>query len=128
MNRRQILKLGGGMGACLISGFGGNELVQAGEKPAHVSRGGKGIAEIRMKSARLEALRRFYEEKLELPVKTDDDQLTVDAGTTRLIFSPTEVSETEPFYHYAFNIPENKIEAARQWQKERTPILRRGNK
>ena len=121
-----MLKLGGGMGAALIVGFGGSEVVQADEEPAPVSMGGKGIAEIRMKSARLEELRKFYEEKLGLPVKTDDDQLTVDAGTTRLIFSPAEKSEKEPFYHYAFNIPENKIEAAREWQKKHTPLLRRG--
>jgi hypothetical protein len=35
--------------------------------------------------------------------------------------SPNE--EREPFYHFAFNIPENKILAARYWQLERTPLL-----
>ena len=42
------------------------------------------------------------------------------AGTT------AESSDDGPLYHYAFNIPENKIEAARQWQKQRTPLIRRG--
>ena len=86
----------------------------------------KGIAEIRMQSARMDELRRFYEDKLELPVTLKDDALTVSAGSTRLIFSPTKSTDDEPFYHYAFNIPENKIEAARQWQKNRTPLIPRG--
>ena len=89
---------------------------------------GKGITEIRMKSARIDELRRFYEASLELPVALSDDTLTVEAGKTRLIFSQTESSEDEPFYHFAFNIPENKIESAREWQRQRTPLLRRGSK
>jgi catechol-2,3-dioxygenase len=36
-------------------------------------------------------------------------------------------SDTEggrpPFYHFAFNIPENKIVKALEWQKARTPLL-----
>lgn len=118
MNRRQALRVGGAIGVGLMGGFGS---VAAAAHPV-----GKGIAEIRMKSARIDELRRFYKETLELPVTLKDDQLTIAAGSTRLIFSPTESSDNEPFYHYAFNIPENKIEAARQWQKKRTPLIRRG--
>lgn len=118
MNRRQALRVGSVIGAGLLGTLSGS----AGESDAPVN----GIAEIRMKSTRLDELRRFYEEKLELPVVLKDDQLTVVAGSTRLIFSPTESTGDQPFYHYAFNIPENKIESARQWQKKRTPLLRRG--
>ncbi|MEM1295547.1 MAG: glyoxalase/bleomycin resistance/dioxygenase family protein [Verrucomicrobiota bacterium] len=127
MKRRRRLKLCGGMGASLVGGFAEDQVAQAAESPSQVGTNEKGIAELRMKSARLEALQQFYEKKLGLPVRADGDELTVEAGTTRLIFSSTETSENEPFYHYAFNIPENKIEVAREWQKKRTPLLRRGN-
>ncbi|MEM7012425.1 MAG: glyoxalase/bleomycin resistance/dioxygenase family protein [Verrucomicrobiota bacterium] len=117
MNRRQALKAGSVLGAGLVA-----------SNAARADEVGQGIAEIRMKSVRLDDLRRFYEEQLGLSVSMDGDNITIEAGTTRLIFSPSEASEEEPFYHYAFNIPENKIETALQWQKERTPLLRRGNK
>ena len=56
--------------------------------------------------SRVEELRKFYEEALDLPVTLDSNKLTVEAGTTRLIFSATDSpADKEPFYHYAFNIP-----------------------
>lgn len=126
LNRRKALGVGCALGGSLI---GLNDMSSAADKNEQADEAGKGIAEIRMKSDRVEELRRFYEEALELPVTLDSDKLTVEAGTTRLIFSATDhPADREPFYHYAFNIPENKIEAARQWQKERTPLLRRGEK
>src|SRR5207249_7567926 len=32
-------------------------------------------------------------------------------------------AKEKPFYHFAFNIPENKVLAAHRWQKKRTPLL-----
>lgn len=120
MNRRQALRVGSVIGTGLFGALSRS----AGESDGPIN----GIAEIRMKSTRLDEHRRFYEEKLGLHVTLKDDQLTVAAGSTRLISSPTESTGDQPFHHYAFNIPENKIEAARQWQKKRTPLLRRGKK
>ncbi len=129
LNRRKALQVGCAMGGSLIGLPGLNDMSYAADNNEPADAAGKGIAEIRMKSDRVEELRQFYEEALELPVKLDSDKLTVEAGTTRLIFSATDhPADKEPFYHYAFNIPENKIEAARQWQKERTQLLRLGKK
>ena len=118
-SRRQAICAGCALGSSIV---GATSAIADTEKPA------KGISEIRMKSARLDELQRFYEDSLELPVTLKDDSLTVVAGTTRLVFSQTQPSENEPFYHFAFNIPENNIDSAKQWQKKRTPLLRRGNK
>jgi catechol-2,3-dioxygenase len=129
LNRRTALKVGCAMGGSLIGLPGLSDRSYAADKNEQADAAGKGIAEIRMKSDRVEELRRFYEEALELPVTLESNKLSVEVGTTRLIFSATDhPADKEPFYHYAFNIPENKIEAARQWQKERTPLLRRGKK
>ena len=34
-----------------------------------------------------------------------------------------EPEQGEPWYHVAFNIPENKIVSALEWQKKRTPVI-----
>ena len=35
----------------------------------------------------------------------------------------TETNETEPFYHFAINIPSNKIEEAKNWLSNRVKLL-----
>jgi hypothetical protein len=73
-------------------------------------------------AAPLTRMRDFYHRSLGLPVLPGPrDRLTVQAGRTRLTFVPA--GRGRPFYHFAFNIPENKIRAARDWQRERTPLL-----
>jgi len=65
----------------------------------------------------------FYAEVLELKVLERDRQhLTVAAGETRLSYYRQPAEEGTPFYHVAFNIPENKIVSARDWQLERTQL------
>ena len=43
--------------------------------------------------------------------------------TITFVTSQDTVGGRAPFYHFAFNIPENKIVKALEWQKARTPIL-----
>jgi catechol-2,3-dioxygenase len=43
-----------------------------------------------------------------------------------LTFVRTEDPESRPFYHFAFNIPENKLPLAQEWLAERTPLVTRG--
>ena len=56
-------------------------------------------------------------------VEEKSERLTIDAGLTRITFLKSAETDAKPFYHFAFNIPENKILAAHQWQKERCPLL-----
>jgi hypothetical protein len=75
-------------------------------------------------AAPLARMKAFYHGSLGLRVREERaDRLTVAAGETPLTFVPAGPGAGRPFYHFAFNIPENKIRAARDWQRERTPLL-----
>lgn len=65
----------------------------------------------------------FYRDVLDLPVSLDErGYLQIEAGSSRLTFQPAG-SKTPPNYHFAFNIPENQIEAAFDWIKDRCELL-----
>jgi hypothetical protein len=71
-------------------------------------------------------MKAFYGKTLELAILEEKaDRFTIEAGETRITFvnSPDIVEGGPPFYHFAFNIPENKILKALEWQKARTPML-----
>jgi catechol-2,3-dioxygenase len=73
----------------------------------------------------LAEMRRFYHELLGLPILEDrPEALTVAPGASSITFAKASAEQGEPFYHFAFNIPENKILAAHDWQRERTPLDR----
>jgi hypothetical protein len=76
--------------------------------------------------APFDAMKTFYGKTLDLGIAADrDDRFSVLAGDTRITFikSNESVEGRPPFYHFAFNIPENKILKALEWQKARTPML-----
>jgi len=78
-----------------------------------------------VKPDRLGDMRSFYQEVLNLPVIADDPRsLTIRAGGTQLSFY-ADVAGGSPFYHFAFNIPENKLESAIEWMSTRAPLLKR---
>jgi len=65
----------------------------------------------------------YYGETLELDTRIiAGTQVVVRAGATELIFTQTDKSQHSP-YHFAFNIPENQFETARQWLAMRAEIL-----
>lgn len=77
-------------------------------------------------AAALSEMRAFYEGTLELDVAAQTDtSLTIRVGQTALTFDHVEITSEEPrpFYHFAFNIPHNKIAAAHDWQRDRTPLF-----
>jgi hypothetical protein len=75
-------------------------------------------------SAPLEAMKEFYCGSLGFSLLEENaDSLTIGAGQTRLTFTHVEDRRQSPFYHFAFNIPENKILDAHHWQTQRTPLL-----
>lgn len=75
-------------------------------------------------SAQLTDMKAFYCDLLGLPILCDTaDAFTIAGGATRITFSRSRGVST-PFYHIAFNIPKNKILSAREWQRQRTPLLK----
>jgi catechol-2,3-dioxygenase len=83
----------------------------------------RGILELRLEAGAFREQKQFYTEALELPLDEESaGRFTVRAGATRLTF--TEAAEGRPTYHFAFNIPENKLPQAQEWLARRTPVLR----
>jgi len=81
------------------------------------------IKELILQTAACEPLKEFYAEVLLLPVDSKgSDCFIVQAGATRLIFTRASPGN-EPVYHFAFNIPSNKIEEARAWLLQRVALL-----
>lgn len=73
------------------------------------------IREIKLLTSRFEALRSFYLDVLGFTLdRSDERSFTVVAGASKLTFAACE-PDTEPYYHFAFNITESKIEPAIAW-------------
>jgi len=85
---------------------------------------GFGFLRLDLQARQPEALERFYRDLFGLPVTRGADRsITLHAGGTELRFSA--VPAGEPYYHFAFNIPENQLDAALDWVRARVPIIPR---
>ena len=80
------------------------------------------IKKLILETSKLEPLRQFYETILELPLqKLTHQEIRITIGSTELMFR--EAVAADPFYHFAINIPANKIEEARSWLRERVELI-----
>lgn len=76
-----------------------------------------------LKTPALAQQRSFYTDVLGLPLIAEStNRFTVQAGNTALTFEAAAPG-TRPHYHFAFNIPENKLEEAKAWLASRHPVL-----
>ena len=83
---------------------------------------------VHLRTGQLDAMRRFYTQTLELPLEPldndrDEPAFAVRVGESILEFVAAEKG-SEPFYHFAFNIPENQFASAKQWLAKRCPLLK----
>lgn len=84
----------------------------------------RGILELQLLAPDLPAQRDFYRRTLGLAIIEESARhLVVQAGETRLIFLQSRAEDGRPMYHFAFNIPENKLDLARRWLGKRTPVI-----
>lgn len=82
-----------------------------------------GISHLKLACNRLDEMENFYIKTMELPVRRiNDKSLKVCAGTTEIIFYENN-SYKDPVYHFAFNIPENKLDDAIVWLKKKNVTL-----
>jgi hypothetical protein len=80
------------------------------------------IKKLILQTSYLKTLREFYSSILELPVRTiNEKEILINTGSSHLHF--IETNKGEPFYHFAFNIPSNKIEEAKAWLKHKIKML-----
>lgn len=70
----------------------------------------------------LSVQRHFYGDVLGLQVRLFPEMLEVQAGSTKILFKQTE-SDFDGAYHFAFNIPENQIQAAKEWLFGKVELL-----
>lgn len=81
------------------------------------------ISYLELCSHRMNELKQFYSELLEMKLLEEtESSFAVAAGTTELRFTAA-AEQSQPFYHFAFNIPENKVEEARDWFSHRVHLL-----
>jgi catechol-2,3-dioxygenase len=80
------------------------------------------IVEIELLSDDLENTFQFYHQLLQLNVrKKNSDELTFEAGSTLLSFKKS--FNEKPQYHFAFNIPVNKIYEALEWVENKVDVI-----
>jgi catechol 2,3-dioxygenase-like lactoylglutathione lyase family enzyme len=81
------------------------------------------IKKIFLETRKLDEVQKFYRETLGLPVSVSPQgELVVLAGNSRIFFREHD-GNGQPFYHFAFTIPYNKIEEAREWMKEKISLI-----
>lgn len=77
------------------------------------------IEGIRLSINQLDTVKNFYSQVLELPiVESTNTSITFLAGSSRLTFVQSDIVD-KPYYHFAFNIVENKNQLAVAWLKSR---------
>lgn len=81
------------------------------------------IESITIYSDALEATRNFYRDTLEFPIlKESETYFTIQISSTVFTFRQAPPEEN-PFYHFAFDVPSNQFEEAKNWINERVSLL-----
>lgn len=81
------------------------------------------IIEIQLLTNSLAETRHFYNEVMGFKqIKTTDNQLSIQIGTTVLHFLESQEVH-KPVYHFAFDIPENKLLEALEWIRQRATLI-----
>lgn len=80
------------------------------------------ITELTLYTNNLFAIKLFYGSVLGLNINSEsDNRIAFQAGETILIFK--EDKNSNPFYHFALNIPSNKIEETKRWMNGKAELL-----
>ncbi len=81
------------------------------------------ITELRLQTADVARQKQFYFNKMGLALlEESENAISLQAGSTRLIFERAEQG-LRPLYHFAFNIPENKLAPAKAWLTQQEVVL-----
>lgn len=80
------------------------------------------LAHLQIQTNNIEQTKAFYQDILELPIiKKQSDSVSVQAGKSILKF--VENYQFKSIYHFAFNIPENKLDEAIEWCKSKIGLI-----
>ncbi len=82
------------------------------------------IKELSLYTNLIEELKEFYTQTLELVlIKEDESSFAVRCRDSVLVFTLTNDLK-DPFYHFAFNIPENRFSQAKEWIGRKTKLIK----
>ncbi|MCA1918733.1 MAG: VOC family protein [Flavobacterium piscis] len=80
------------------------------------------LEHIQIQSNNIQQTATFYKEILELPIiEKTKNSVSIQAGNSVLEF--LENPEFKSIYHFAFNIPENKLDEAIDWCKSKVDLI-----
>lgn len=81
------------------------------------------IEQLILDTGKLSSLKDFYKIKLGMNVTGETaNSFTIQTSSTNIIFN-LSTGLQNPFYHFAFNIPENQFMEAKNWAKERVELI-----
>ncbi|MDQ3193541.1 MAG: ring-cleaving dioxygenase, partial [Bacteroidota bacterium] len=81
------------------------------------------IEQLILHTGKLNSLKDFYKIKLGMNVTGETaNSFTIQTSSTNIIFN-LSTGLQNPFYHFAFNIPENQFMEAKNWAKERVELI-----
>lgn len=125
-DRRELLKRSALLIPALHGSLSGAAAWAGSESIADASRAQRPVEflELTLRCHRIEEQEVFYRDVLGLDTLREGSALVVQAGSSRLRFVPAE-SGSEPMYHFAFMIPENKLDRAIDWMRGRAPLQTR---
>ena len=80
------------------------------------------LAHIQIQSSDIQQTATFYKDILDLPIiEKTKESVSIQAGDSVLEF--VENPEFKSIYHFAFNIPENKLDEAIDWCKSKVDLI-----
>jgi len=80
------------------------------------------LEHIQIQSNNIEQTALFYQDILELPIiEKKTNSISIQAGNSVLEF--VENAAFKSIYHFAFNIPENKLDEAIEWCKNKVDLI-----
>lgn len=80
------------------------------------------IEQIQIQTNNIQETFSFYKDILELKIiEKDEKSVTIQAGNSILKF--VENSQFNSIYHFAFNIPQNKLEETIEWCKSKVDLI-----
>jgi hypothetical protein len=80
------------------------------------------LRKVILQTTKTDRLVAFYEGLMGLIItRQGKDQIDIKIGSSTLTFQPATVAD--PFYHFAINIPANKIVEARNWLASRVELV-----
>lgn len=79
------------------------------------------IESITMMASHLEEMKFFYTETMGFSLLSKgNDYFRIAAGSTEIEFKEVD---NDPYYHFAFDVSDNQFEEAKDWVKQRVPLL-----